>query len=57
MLSYRQRISSINSVSKICESTGANVNEVAKVGTDSRIGDKFLILAQDLGEVVSKRIF
>ena len=38
-----QRISSINSVSMICESTGANVNEVAKaVGTDSRIGEKFL---------------
>ena len=38
-----QRISSINSVSAICESTGANVKEVAKaVGTDSRIGEKFL---------------
>ena len=38
-----QRISSINSVSAICESTGANVEEVAKaVGTDSRIGSKFL---------------
>ena len=38
-----QRISSINSVSAICESTGANVKEVAKaVGTDSRIGQKFL---------------
>ena len=38
-----QRISSINSVSMICEATGANVNEVAKVvGTDSRIGEKFL---------------
>ena len=38
-----QRISSINSVSAICESTGANVKEVAKaVGRDSRIGEKFL---------------
>ncbi len=38
-----QRISSINSVSAICESTGADVKEVAKaVGTDSRIGEKFL---------------
>ena len=38
-----QRISSINSVSAICESTGADINEVAKaVGTDSRIGEKFL---------------
>lgn len=38
-----QRISSINAISAICESTGANVNEVAHaVGTDSRIGPKFL---------------
>ena len=38
-----QKISSINSVSAICESTGANVDEVAlAVGTDSRIGEKFL---------------
>ena len=38
-----QRISSINSVTAICESTGADINEVAKaVGTDSRIGEKFL---------------
>ncbi len=38
-----QRISSINSVSAICEVTGANVNEVAKaVGFDSRIGSDFL---------------
>ncbi len=38
-----QRISSINSVSAICEVTGANVNEVSKaVGFDSRIGRDFL---------------
>ena len=38
-----QRISSINSVSMLCEATGANINEVAKaIGTDSRIGEKFL---------------
>lgn len=38
-----QRISSINAISAICESTGANVKEVAHaVGTDSRIGPKFL---------------
>jgi UDPglucose 6-dehydrogenase len=38
-----QRVSSINSVSAICEATGANVDEVARaVGTDSRIGSKFL---------------
>ncbi|WP_194767562.1 nucleotide sugar dehydrogenase [Tamlana sp. I1] len=38
-----QRISSINSISELCEQTGANVNEVAKaIGMDSRIGSKFL---------------
>jgi len=38
-----QRISSINSVSALCERTDANVREVAKaVGLDSRIGSKFL---------------
>ncbi len=38
-----QRVSSINSVSAICEMTGANVIEVSKaVGFDSRIGNKFL---------------
>ncbi len=38
-----QRVSSINSVSELCEKTGANVNEVAKaIGMDSRIGSKFL---------------
>lgn len=38
-----QRISSINSLSALCEVTGANVSEVAKaIGMDSRIGPKFL---------------
>jgi len=38
-----QRISSINSLSALCEATGANVSEVAKaIGMDSRIGPKFL---------------
>lgn len=38
-----QRISSINSISALCEKTGANVQEIAKaIGTDSRIGHKFL---------------
>jgi len=38
-----QRISSINTISAICEKTGADVNEVARaIGTDSRIGSKFL---------------
>lgn len=38
-----QRISSINSISALCEITEANVSEVAHaIGTDSRIGPKFL---------------
>ncbi|MEJ5317932.1 MAG: UDP-glucose 6-dehydrogenase [Tenuifilum sp.] len=38
-----QRISSINSISALCEVTGADVDEVAyAIGTDSRIGPKFL---------------
>jgi UDPglucose 6-dehydrogenase len=38
-----QRISSINSLSALCEKTEANVNEVAKaIGMDSRIGSRFL---------------
>lgn len=38
-----QRISSINAVSAVCEATGADVSEVAHaIGTDTRIGDKFL---------------
>ena len=38
-----QRISSINSISELCEKTGADVDEVAKaIGMDSRIGSKFL---------------
>lgn len=38
-----QRISSINSVSALCEATGADVDDVAQaIGLDSRIGPKFL---------------
>jgi UDPglucose 6-dehydrogenase len=38
-----QRISSINSLSALCEKTGANINEVSKaIGMDHRIGPKFL---------------
>ncbi|KAJ6094475.1 hypothetical protein N7467_001988 [Penicillium canescens] len=38
-----QRLSSINSISAICEATGAEINEVsASIGMDSRVGDKFL---------------
>jgi len=38
-----QRISSINSISALCEATGADVDEVGHaIGRDSRIGPKFL---------------
>lgn len=38
-----QRISSINSISALCEATGADVEEVARaIGMDQRIGSKFL---------------
>jgi len=38
-----QRISSINTISALCEVTGADVDEVANaIGKDSRIGPKFL---------------
>lgn len=38
-----QRIASINSISAVCEATGADIDEVAHViGLDSRIGPKFL---------------
>lgn len=45
-----QRISSINSLSELCEATGANVQEVAKaIGMDSRIGPKFLQVSVGFG--------
>jgi UDPglucose 6-dehydrogenase len=38
-----QKVSSINSISALCEKTGANVDEVARaIGFDSRIGNKFM---------------
>jgi UDPglucose 6-dehydrogenase len=38
-----QRISSINSISALCEETGADVDEIAHaIGADHRIGSKFL---------------
>ncbi|QNL52036.1 UDP-glucose 6-dehydrogenase [Olivibacter sp. SDN3] len=38
-----QRVSSINSLSELCEHTEADVSEVSRaIGTDSRIGPKFL---------------
>ncbi len=38
-----QRVSSINSISELCERTGADITEISKaIGADSRIGSKFL---------------
>ncbi len=38
-----QRVSSINSLSALCEESGANINEVKKaIGSDKRIGNDFL---------------
>ncbi len=38
-----QRVSSINSITALCEKTEADINEVARaVGTDSRVGNRFL---------------
>ncbi|MGF7038059.1 UDP-glucose 6-dehydrogenase [Mucilaginibacter lappiensis] len=38
-----QRVSSINSLTELCEKTEADISEVARaIGTDSRIGPKFL---------------
>jgi UDPglucose 6-dehydrogenase len=45
-----QRVSSINSVSRICERTGADVREVSRaIGTDARIGPKFLTASVGFG--------
>jgi UDPglucose 6-dehydrogenase len=45
-----QRISSINSISALCEKVDANVTEVAHaIGKDSRIGDKFLTASVGFG--------
>lgn len=38
-----QRVTSINSISLLCEKTGANIKDISKViGMDARIGSKFL---------------
>ena len=45
-----QRISSINSISALCEVTGADVSEVAyAIGVDSRIGRKHLMASVGFG--------
>merc|ERR1719324_1536335 len=38
-----QRVSSVNSISALCEATGADISEISRAcGTDPRIGPKFL---------------
>merc|ERR1719293_559346 len=45
-----QRVSSINSIARLCERTGADVGEVARaIGADSRIGPKFLSASVGFG--------
>ena len=51
-----QRISSINSIGALCESTGADVREVARaIGTDNRIGSRFLDSGPGFGGSCFKR--
>ena len=52
-----QRISSVNAMSALCEATGANIQQVSfAVGTDTRIGPKFLNASVDLVDPASRRI-
>merc|ERR1711865_522990 len=45
-----QRVSSINSVARLCERTGADVREGSRaIGTDARIGSKFLTASVGFG--------
>lgn len=45
-----QRISSINSISALCEKTDADVSEIARaIGSDSRIGSRFLMASVGFG--------
>ena len=45
-----QRISSINSITALCEKTGANISEVSlAIGTDKRIGNHFLNASPGFG--------
>ena len=52
-----QRISSINSMTALCEVTGADIKQVADaIGMDRRIGKNFYHLVQVLEEVVFRKI-
>ena len=53
-----QRISSINSLTELCEITGANINEVSKaIGMDSRVGSKFLQSSVGFGGSCFQKIY
>ena len=53
-----QRISSINSISALCEVTEANIENVSKaIGMDSRIGKEFLNSGPGFGGSCFKRYF
>ena len=53
-----QRISSINSISALCEKTGADINQVSKaIGLDKRIGCKFLEAGPGFEVVAFKKIY
>ena len=53
-----QRISSINSLSEICEETGADIEEVSTaIGMDSRIGSSFLKTSVGFGGSCFQRYF
>merc|ERR1712129_342040 len=51
-----QRVSSMNSISQLCEKTGADVQEVSRaIGADSRTGRSFWVPQSDLVDLASKR--
>ena len=51
-----QRVSSINAISELCEVTEANIEEISKaIGTDSRIGSKFLNASVGFGGSVFQK--
>ena len=53
-----QRISSINSLSALCEKTGANIYELSKaIGMDHRIGPHFLRSSVGFGGICFKKTF
>ena len=50
-----QRISSINSIGALCEATGADVKVSRAIGSDSRIGSKFLDSGPGFGSSCFKK--